>query len=878
MAALFDVRPDERRPLGAAFLALLGIMVAHTLVETARDALFLARIPVEHLPLVYLALAAFGLASGRLARALERRKSRSRLDPVTLSLCFGAAVSASFWILLSRSAVPPRAVLYALYLWSGLFTAWVAGRLWTRLAGVFTVAQAKRLYGPLGTGAVLGAVIGAALARTCLGWLGTRSLVLLGAAVLLATAFGPTRLLAPTTAPEPKAEKSAAPVGAVLRDPYLARVLGITLLAASAGTAIDYVFKSEVARVVQDPDALARLLATTYLVTSSLSLVVQAFGVALAMRVLGVHRALYVLPVLLVAGATFGVVGLGMWAAIALRGIDGTFRQSLQKTCGELLFVPLPDDVRARAKPVIDLLGQRGGQALTSVLIFGLAAVGSRLVGHAVVSRLVGGIVLVVALGWIGITLSLRSRYLDLFRATLGRGRIELGPEMPELDVTALEVLIGSLNSRRDAQVLGALELLAAQRGALIPSLVLFHPSRDVVLRALELLVATGRNDFVPVVDRLFTHPDGAVRTAAVRARAAVDDDAEVLRELLGDPDDGVRATALVAHLAGGAISADDEAYHALVRGTAQVRQALARALGEVRVDGERWAVIEKTLLALARDEDRTVRELSADAMGHHAKAAFVPVLLRMLDEGAVGLRAIGALAQMGDLPVAQLDAALDQEDVADETKWRCLRVLARIATPAAVACLLRRIGATGAPMELRALRALRAAQTTGAAIPVDERKVRELAMTTIDDLGRALAFRLAQAEHTTRSTVGGSLLSKLLVDTEVVATDRLFLLLGLLHPDEHVTRIQRGLASKNPRTRASSLELLQNLLASPLRERVLAVVDDVADAQRLARIGGARTDASHAALLGAMRAERGALGDLAAYHANELDLELVRT
>lgn len=536
----------------------------------------------------------------------------------------------------------------------------------------------------------------------------------------------------------------------------------------------------------------------------------QAFGVALAMRVLGVHRALYVLPVLLVAGATFGVVGLGMWAAIALRGIDGTFRQSLQKTCVELLFVPLPDDVRARAKPVVDLLGQRGGQALTSVLIFGLAAIGSRLVGHAVVSRIVGGIVLVVALGWIGITLSLRSRYLDLFRATLGRGRIELGPEMPELDVTALEVLIGSLNSRRDAQVLGALELLAAQRGALIPSLVLFHPSRDVVLRALELLVATGRTD-----------------------------------------------------------------YHALVRGTAPVRQALARALGEVRVDGERWAVIEKTLLALAKDEDRTVRELSADAMGHHAKVAFVPVLLRMLDEGAVGLRAIGALAQMGDLPVTRLDAALDAEDVADETKWRCLRVLARIATPAAVACLLRRIGATGAPMELRALRALRAAQTTGAVIPVDDRKVRDLAMTTIDELARALAFRLAQAEHATRSTVGGSLLSKLLVDTEVVATDRLFLLLGLLHPDEHVTRIQRGLASKNPRTRASSLELLQNLLASPLRERVLAVVDDVSDAQRLARIGAARTDASHAALLGAMLAERGALGDLAAYHANELDLEI---
>ena len=886
MAAFFDVRPDERRPLVSAFLALLGIMVAHTLIETARDALFLTRIPVRRLPALYLALAALGLVSARAARMLERRREKagttSRVDPLTATLVIGAAVSGAFWLL---TALSSQAVLYGLYLWSGLFTAWVAGQLWSRLASVFTVAQAKRLYGPLGTGAVLGAVVGAAIARACLSWTETRNLVLLGAIVLLVTAFGPTKLLgrqreltaraAPST---PRRDADGENMNEVLKDPYLVRVVGIALLTASAGTAIDFVFKSEVARAVPDPQALARLLATTYLATNALSLVVQAFGVSIAMRVLGVHRALYVLPVLVVGGASIGMLGLGVWAALALRGIDGTFRQSLQKTCSELLLVPLPDVIRARAKPIVDLLGQRGGQALTSILIFGIAEIGTHRVGNRIVTQLIAGVILVIALGWIALTFSLRDRYLDVFRATLRRGRIELGPEMPDLDISALEVLISSLNSRRDAQVLGALELLAAQsRGQLIPSLVLFHPSKDVVLRSLELLVATGRSDFVPVADRLLGHADVEVRTAALRARAAVDGDPEVLRDLLDDDDEGVRATALVALLAGGAIDADDAAYHALVRGSVEVRRALARALGHVRVDADRWPVIERTLLALANDEDRTIRELTADAMGHHKQPGFVPVLLRMLDDGPVGLRAIAALAELGDASIPAASAALDADDVVDETKWRLLRVLGHIGSPAAVTCLLARIGASGSPMELRALRALRTVQTAGVKVPIDDRKVRALAMATIDGIARALAFRLAQASlaerHAARKTIGASLLAKLLVDTQTVATDRLFLLLGLLHPGERVARIQRGLASRNPRTRASSIELLQNLLAEPLRDRVLAVVDDLEDGVRLARLGGARPDESYVELLGAMLAERGALGDLAAYHAAELGM-----
>src|SRR3954467_3609027 len=127
-SALFDVRPDERRPATLAFLALLGITAAHTLIETARDALFLTKVPIGYLPALYLAIAAMGLVTPRAGAALEARQKPGetpRFDPVATSLVVGAVITGAFWI---GTASPARPVFYALYIWSGIFAAWVAGR------------------------------------------------------------------------------------------------------------------------------------------------------------------------------------------------------------------------------------------------------------------------------------------------------------------------------------------------------------------------------------------------------------------------------------------------------------------------------------------------------------------------------------------------------------------------------------------------------------------------------------------------------------------------------------------------------------------------------------------------------------------------------
>ena len=54
----FAVRKVERRDVWTAFAALFMLIASHSVLETARDALFLAKVPATRLPWAYLALAA----------------------------------------------------------------------------------------------------------------------------------------------------------------------------------------------------------------------------------------------------------------------------------------------------------------------------------------------------------------------------------------------------------------------------------------------------------------------------------------------------------------------------------------------------------------------------------------------------------------------------------------------------------------------------------------------------------------------------------------------------------------------------------------------------------------------------------------------------
>jgi hypothetical protein len=121
-------------------------------------------------------------------------------------------------------------------------------------------------------------------------------------------------------------------------------------------------------------------------------------------------------------------------------------------------------------------------------------------------------------------------------------------------------------------------------------------------------------------------------------------------------------------------------------------------------------------------------------------------------------------------------------------------------------------------------------------------------------------------------------LLVDLVRDKEVHSTERLFSVLELLYGDTF-DDIWRGLRSKSPNARASSLELLENLVKPPLRERVLALVGEIGLAPSRAATAVEGAPGRALTYEGAIREltlhHSGTMSTLARYRAAELGLDL---
>jgi hypothetical protein len=867
-----SISPEDRRGALFAFLTIFGTLAGHTLLETARDALFLARLPASRLAIVYIAIAAAAVGVSQSSWGRRRAGGAFALSRL---LGGGALVTFGFWLLLRGE----RAIeLYALYVWTGVLGSLAVLQFWMVLGELFTLGEAKRLYSVVWTGSLLGATTGAAAARLVSMRAPATSLVLVAAIVLAVTALGPALALGRAEVQKsvrPAAGASLAEGLRLLRSDAYVRALAVLVLVSTVAlTLADYVFKSAVARTIP-PEQLGSFFGGFYTLLNLLSLAAQLLAGGWLFQSIGLNRALLVLPGLLFLGASGLALGGGLAAALLLKGTDGALRNSLHRTGTELLFVPLAPSVRSRAKPLVDIVGQRGGQALASVLIL----------SESVLRR--GDVVLAAAaaattLVWIALVSELKDLYLDVFRVALREGTLRPALDLPPVDLASLETLIGALNSADDHEVVAAMDLLAAEgRARLVPVLILYHPSQLVVLRALSLFASEGRMDFVPVAERLAQHADAEIRAAALRARTRVAPDELLLRTAAEDESPLVRATAAVGRVAGG--WEPEQALRTLDELARSGDEATWTSLGRA-IAAEPLPAFEELLLRLAdRGGPWTLLQV-ARAMGQLRSPSFLPVLLEMLGQREVRADARAALVAYGPEGLAFVDAALGDASLPLELRRHLPRTIALFDPAPAAAVLERRImdervGAVRYRM-LRGLNRIVAASGVELDLELLERATRG----TAEGAFRALYWRSVleggAQQLPARRTPGFELLVQLLRDKEAQAIERLLRLLALQYRGEDFRDIHRGLRSRDARARASGHELLENLLRPPLRAPILALVGDEPDAARLAGAGELhppRVLGYEAALERVLEDGGEALRCIAAHHVGELGLVALR-
>jgi AAA family ATP:ADP antiporter len=867
------VRPDERRETSAAFLTLLGFVASHTMLETARDALFLAKVPATHLPWVFISIAVLSLVIANIQHRISGRLDNRKA--LTVWTASAAAITFAFWLFLPLLG---SAGLYALYVWSGVLTTLIIAHFWTLLGNIFSITQARRLYGLIGAGSVIGALIGSGAASALAMRIEARHLVL-GAAVGFAiTSILPLRITrhAPATRTESGEVASGFVSHArfVARHPYARRVVLLMIAGTACVTVADYLFKSTIAEDVPAAE-LGMYFGAIAFALNVVSLIVQVALVNVIVRRMGVSGSLVVLPFLL-----FGL-GLGMMvtaslvAAIAIKAADGSLRYSLHRTASELLFLPLADEARRHTKSFTDMVAHRGGQALTAIGILVLTST-------AAPSYVLAGILVAIAAAWMACAISLRTPYLEIFRSRLQARRVKA--EL-DLDVQSLETLVRALDSETDADVLAAIDTLDHEgKGRLVPALLLYHPSEAVVERALELFTRLDRKNVVPAIDRLISHPSARIRAALLAARSVLEPDSRLLFMKLSFEDSPeVRATLMVNLIASNEIIGSDakEWLDALLaRGSTATKIALVEAIARRAASG-----FDDVLIALVAHHDPKLKVAALRAIGRCKPSKALPLLIDMLGHEVTRPDAQRILLDYGMEGFRELLRAVDNLALETTCRVRLPATLERFDPELASAVLLEwltreRDGA----VRFQIGRALERLVSRVPTLILDRTLLDNTIAATVSRAYRYLDRRLilVRGAATTPSlaTPGHQALVALLRDKELNGIERLFGLIGLALRGDDFTDIYRGLASVRKEARATSLELIENLLKEPLRSAVLGLVDDIPDDSRLAAAGSFHTPLGldYEGLLQHMLASTSeSVQDLTVFHITELRLTRFR-
>jgi AAA family ATP:ADP antiporter len=272
---------------------------------------------------------------------------------------------------------PGTKTVWSFYLFGDLFSTLMVATFFAFLNDSVTPDKAKRLYGLVGLGGVMGGVFGSSFVRIWIGQVSASSWLLIClviAVFIIIIAMSAGKLVDRKPPPEvaisekePSSKKLGNPAleGArlVFRSPYLLSIVGIIGLYEVVSTIMDFQFTSTIAHYLDGP-AIGRQFSTVFTITNWVAMLVQFFLTSFIMTRFGLTTALLILPAAIIGGS-FGFIAFPiLWMGSLLNTADNGFSYSINQSAKETLYVPTTRDEKYKAKAFIDMFVQRFAKAL----------------------------------------------------------------------------------------------------------------------------------------------------------------------------------------------------------------------------------------------------------------------------------------------------------------------------------------------------------------------------------------------------------------------------------------------------------------------------------------------------------------------------------
>ena len=284
---------------------------------------------------------------------------------------------------------PTLWVAVAFYIWISIFNMMVVAQFWSFANDLYSEAVGKRLFPLFALGASLGAVAGSGLADVLIGRIGTASMLLVSATILVSAALvvrvihsREVRATGPLNrqALEPVTRTSEA-FRLVARDRYLLLIAVFALLFTLVKTNGEYIL----ARLAKDGanhqvslgtlskqqlhGYLGAFYARFQLYVNVLGLLLQTFAVSRVVRKLGIQVAFLLLPFVSLTSAVALLACPLLVVALPFKIMENGTDYSFNNTVRNMLWLPTSRSAKYVAKQVTDTFCVRLGDVCSALLV-----------------------------------------------------------------------------------------------------------------------------------------------------------------------------------------------------------------------------------------------------------------------------------------------------------------------------------------------------------------------------------------------------------------------------------------------------------------------------------------------------------------------------
>mgnify|MGYP003629989438 FL=1 len=486
---IFDVREGEFK-VSLWMLAYIFLVIAVLLIiKPTVNALFLSELGIEQLPFAFLLVAVTAVISSYFYSKAVSRFSLKKVIEVTI--ISSIIILIGLGILLSLHVVS-GVLLYFFYIWVAIYAVLSASQFWILANLVFSIREAKRLFGFIGSGAIIGGIFGGYLTSILAPLIGNENLMFVAALLLffcipLLRKIWNIRVRKNGTIRKHKnpVNNVEPPLKLILKSKHLTYIASIVAVSVVVAKLVDYLFSDFASSAISDADELTAFFAFWFSTFNLLSLIIQLFFTHRIVGIWGVGFSLLLLPIGIFGGSILFLLLPELSAVVVIKAMDGILKQSIHKSASELLTLPLPFDLKNKTKSFIDVVVDSLATGIAGCLLIFVVR------GLDLPSFYIGILILILVCLWLYFIYKVRIEYYKTFR-------------------TNLEVLTDSFKKTKKITA-SKISVVAGMRT------VFKNGTEEQILFMLDKLMEINDKRFADDVELLLEHPSNKVKISAIQ-------------------------------------------------------------------------------------------------------------------------------------------------------------------------------------------------------------------------------------------------------------------------------------------------------------------------------------------------------------------------